>query len=247
MGDKVLTYKDHVLRTSDLDVLEGPCFLNDQVIGFYFSYLSSLSCQDDVAFVPPSVSFWLANCDVDSRKDAVEPLKLPSKRLVFFTVNDSDDLDGGESGTHWSTLIYDRSKNIFLHLDSMQGMNHDHAFKLFDSVKEYMGKSHVPVQPILKGGKKQQKKKDATEPAIKTANMEPLFEEFDVPQQTNGYDCGIYVLAIAKAICEFNLSGKNDNQADWLSFVQKHVDTSIEMTLRNEIMLLIEVLRKRNN
>ena len=104
MGDKeVLKYKDIVLRASDLDVLEGPCYLNDQIIGFYFSYLLSLCGRNDVLFVPPSVSFWLANCDVDSRKAAVEPLKFPSKRLVVFTVNDCDDLGGAERGTHWST------------------------------------------------------------------------------------------------------------------------------------------------
>lgn len=247
MGDKeVLKYKDIVLRASDLDVLEGPCYLNDQIIGFYFSYLSSLCGRNDVLFLPPSISFWLANCDGDSCKAAVEPLEFPSRRLVVFTVNDCDDLGGGESGTHWSILIYDRSKNSFLHLDTMEGVNHDHALKLYDSVKELMGKAPVPSTLMSSSLKAKAKKKNVARPASKCEPTiaEPLFEESNAPQQTNGYDCGLYVMAIAKAVCECYSSVKSGKDADWFSAVQRRVDTSVEMTFRNEVLELIEDLRK---
>jgi len=247
MGDKeVLKYKDIVLRASDLDVLGGPCYLNDQVIGFYFSYLSSLCGRNDVLFVPPSISFWLANCDADSREPAVEPLKFLSRRLVVFTVNDCDDLGGGESGTHWSILIYDRSKNSFLHLDTMEGVNYDHAFKLYNSVKEFMGKAPGQSTLISSSLKAKTKKKDLAKQVSKAEPTiaEPLFEEYNAPQQTNGYDCGLYVMAIAKAVCESYSSRNSGKDADWLSAVQRHVDTSVEMTFRNEVLELIEDLRK---
>ncbi|EEF40280.1 NEDD8-specific protease 1-like [Ricinus communis] len=110
MDDKeVVRYKDVVLKVSDLDVLRGPCFLNDQIIAFYFSYLYAFydSCTDDVLLVPPSVSFWLANSEEDRENliDFLEPLKLSTKRLVLFTVNDSTDFGGSEAGTHWSLLF----------------------------------------------------------------------------------------------------------------------------------------------
>ncbi|KAI8006085.1 NEDD8-specific protease 1 [Camellia lanceoleosa] len=86
-NEEVLTYKDIVLRRTDLDILEGPCYLNDQIIGFYFTYLSSLFTSQDVLLSLPSVSFWLANCqDVESAKDFVKPLKLSGKELEVFTV-----------------------------------------------------------------------------------------------------------------------------------------------------------------
>ncbi|KAJ8443056.1 hypothetical protein Cgig2_004261 [Carnegiea gigantea] len=241
-----LKYKDIVLRASDLDVLEGPCYLNDHIIGFYFSYLSSLCGRNDVLFVPPSVSFWLANCDVDSRKAAMEPLKFLSKRLVVFTVNDCDDLGGAESGTHWSTSVYDRCKNSFLHLDTMEGVNYDHAIKPYDSVKEFMGKAPVPSILTSSSLKAKTKEKDVAKQASKSEPTiaEPLFEESNVPQQTNGYDCGLYVMAIDKAVCECYSSGKSGKDADWFSAVQRHVDASVEMTFRNEVLELIEDLRK---
>ncbi|XP_057951925.1 NEDD8-specific protease 1-like [Malania oleifera] len=84
MGDEVvLSYKDVVLKKSDLELLEGPYYLNDQIIGLYFSYLSSLLDSQDILLVPPSVSFWLANCsDPESVKDFAEPLKFSCKNLV---------------------------------------------------------------------------------------------------------------------------------------------------------------------
>ena len=49
---EILTYKEVVLTGTDLHVLEGPCYLTDQIIAFYFSYLSALYDSDDVLLVP---------------------------------------------------------------------------------------------------------------------------------------------------------------------------------------------------
>ncbi|KAL7214236.1 hypothetical protein ACSBR1_026615 [Camellia fascicularis] len=96
-NEEVLTYKDIVLRRTDLDILE-----------FYFTYLSSLFTSQDVLLVPHSVSFWLANCqDVESAKDFVEPLKLSGKELVVFTVTIMMILVGvkvGHIGAYWCII-----------------------------------------------------------------------------------------------------------------------------------------------
>ena len=87
------------------------------------------------------MSFWLANFqDVESGKDFVEPLNLSRKRLVLFMFNDNADLDGGESGTHWSLLIYYPSPNSFAHRDSMEGVNNSYAMKLYEAVKGFYGR-----------------------------------------------------------------------------------------------------------
>ena len=160
MNDKeVLTYEDIVLRVSDSDILEGPYYLNDQIIAFYFGYLSSSCDSNDILLVPPSVSFWLANCKEEALKDIIEPLKLSSKKLVLFTVNDNDDLSGGDSGTHWSLLVYDRSSNTFSHHDSMEGVNNSHAMKLYEAVKGFMGPTAKPNTASSSTPKGRMKKK----------------------------------------------------------------------------------------
>uniref|UniRef100_A0A803LMI9 Ubiquitin-like protease family profile domain-containing protein n=1 Tax=Chenopodium quinoa TaxID=63459 RepID=A0A803LMI9_CHEQI len=68
-------------------------------------------------------------------EDFANSSNLSSKTLVLFPVNDNDE----SGGSHWSTLVYDMMKNLFMHYDSMQELNSFHAMKLYDAVKEYMG------------------------------------------------------------------------------------------------------------
>ena len=70
----ILSYNDVVLRRSDLDILSGPRFLNDRLIEFYFSYLTSCYPSPYISLVPPSIAFWIMNCpDTRSLRDFIEP------------------------------------------------------------------------------------------------------------------------------------------------------------------------------
>ncbi|KAJ0084264.1 hypothetical protein Patl1_30780 [Pistacia atlantica] len=139
--EKILSYNDVVLRQSDLGILSGPHFLNDRIIEFYFSYLSSCHSQD-ILLVPPSIAFWLMNCpDATSLKDFIEPLKLHEKKLVIFPVNDNDDVSIAEGGSHWSLLAYERNANVFVHHDSNHGMNKMRAKQLFKAVVGFIDDS----------------------------------------------------------------------------------------------------------
>ncbi|CAH9109339.1 unnamed protein product [Cuscuta epithymum] len=241
----VLSYKDVVLRGVDLHALQGPCYLTDQIIAFYFSYLSSLydPKEEDILLVHPSVSFFLAHSLDENLGDFMEPLKLSTKKLVLFPVNDCTDFDGGESGAHWSLVVYDRTKNSFSHLDSIAGANHLHALHIYKSLKGFMGPS-VATQPPQSMKNEEKKKPPASSSPAPIADAIPEFVEVPSPQQKNGYDCGIYVIAIARAICQWFSSPRNNNRdVDWVSFVQKHVDASVEITMRGEIIKLIQELR----
>uniref|UniRef100_A0A803KVQ7 Ubiquitin-like protease family profile domain-containing protein n=1 Tax=Chenopodium quinoa TaxID=63459 RepID=A0A803KVQ7_CHEQI len=220
MGDKeVLKYMDVVLRDSDLDTLRGPCFLNDQIIAFYFSYLFSSSKSDDILLVKPSISVFLAKCEDDkSVEEFAQSCRLSSKRLVLFAINDNDDY----GGSHWSILVYDRTKNSFLHYDCMEGVNNFHAMKLYDAVKEFMGP----------GGESVSKPLGAAKPESVAVTTPAVFIECKTPQQSNGYDCGLYVLAIARAICQRCSHG--NNKGDVISVIEKHVDDSVEINMRSE-------------
>ncbi|KAE8731585.1 NEDD8-specific protease 1 [Hibiscus syriacus] len=131
----ILGYNDVVLRRSDLEILGGPYYLNDRIIEFYFSLLSSSHPSQDILLVSPMIAFWITNCpDVDGLNDFLEPLKLPVKNLVLFPVNINDDVSLAEGGSHWSLLAHYRSANVFVHHDSSQQMNKRHAMKLYKSV-----------------------------------------------------------------------------------------------------------------
>ncbi|PWA97204.1 cysteine proteinases superfamily protein [Artemisia annua] len=109
----ILRYNDAVLRQSDLVTLEGPKWLNDRIIEFYFSYLSSFYPSEHILLVPPAITYWIMNCpDTNSLQDFLKSLNLPSKKLIIFPVNDSDDVSRAEGGNHWSLLAYEKTDII---------------------------------------------------------------------------------------------------------------------------------------
>ncbi|KAL3616406.1 hypothetical protein CASFOL_039796 [Castilleja foliolosa] len=213
-SDKILSYNDVVLRRSDLGILSGPYFLNDRIIEFYFSHLATLHPRDDILLVPPSIAFWIKECpDIASLKDFVDPLHLPKKDLIIFPINDNDDVERAEGGTHWSLLVFERNANLFVHHDSSDGFNSAHARRVYRAVVSYTG---------CEAGYK---------------------EWYETPRQTNGYDCGLYVLAIARVICEWYASvGNEDKEGLWFAGVKEKVKPSRVAEMRSEILELVQRL-----
>ncbi|XVF19519.1 hypothetical protein REPUB_Repub11eG0117700 [Reevesia pubescens] len=217
--EKILSYNDVVLRRSDLEILSGPYYLNDRIIEFYFSLLSSSHPSHDILLVPPSIAFWIANCpDADGLQDFLEPLNLPDKKLVIFPVNNNDDVGVAEGGSHWSLLAYYTSANVFVHHDSNGQMNKRYAMRLFKSVIGYIGGSS-------------------------SACNAKYLECISTPQQVNGYDCGLYVTATARTICCWHESSENKDATDlWFSAVKQQVTPSVVSEMRKEILGLIKDL-----
>ncbi|PWA18842.1 hypothetical protein CCH79_00004864 [Gambusia affinis] len=87
MDPVVLSYQDSLLRRSDVSLLEGPYWLNDQVIGFAFEYFANERFRvlgDAAIFISPEVTQFIkcASCP-DELALFLEPLDLPSRRWVF--------------------------------------------------------------------------------------------------------------------------------------------------------------------
>ncbi|KAK9280179.1 hypothetical protein L1049_013866 [Liquidambar formosana] len=211
--EKILSYNDVVLRRSDLDILSGPHFLNDRIIEFYFSVLTSCYPSQDILLVPPSIAFWITNCpDIESIKDFLEPLNLSGKKLVIFPVNNNVDVNQAEGGSHWSLLAFERNTNVFVHHDSFGGVNGRHARRLYKTVVGFMG----------------------------TSSNGDYLECSSSPQQVNGYDCGLYVTAIARTICSWQANGESKDKDDlWFSAVKEQVTPFAVSEMRNEILGLI--------
>ncbi|RWW41664.1 hypothetical protein BHE74_00052840 [Ensete ventricosum] len=194
--EKILSYLDVVMRRSDLGILRGPHYLNDRIIEFCFAHLASLSPSPRALLLPPSISFWLANCpDPQSLRQSADPLRLADRNLVLFPVNSNLD---------------------FVHHDSCRGVNRCHAERLFHAVGGFVD--------------------DGGEP--------PRFVEGFTPQQTNGYDCGLFVMAIAKVVYDWYVarSGCADGEDGWFAALKEEVNADAVDMLRDKVLRLILTL-----
>ncbi|XP_026448611.1 NEDD8-specific protease 1-like isoform X1 [Papaver somniferum] len=213
-NDTILSYNNVVLRRSDLEI-SGEVFLNDAIIQFYFSYLQSGSSSQDVLLLPPSISFLIMNYPhSENLKDIVEPLKLREKKVVIFAINNNTNVEA-EGGSHWSLLAYEKNSEVFVHHDSMGTSNKMYAEKLYRAVVGFMGECKSDSSKIR------------------------LLECPCTPQQKNGFDCGLYVTAITKVIC--NWYKKGDSSGLWYSEVMKLTPEMVSH-MRSDIPMLIQEL-----
>ncbi|KAK3013958.1 hypothetical protein RJ639_008704 [Escallonia herrerae] len=220
-----------------------------RVLEYKDTYLASSFDCDDILLVPPSLSFWLTHTqDLDNQ--SVAAMDFCSKKVIIFSVNDNEDFGRGDDGSHWSLLVYDRSMNAFVHHDSMEGANNLHAVKLYEAVKPFVGRAAVASAKPKSSSSRARNNKKKKEPAANkskpsaASTAPPAFiESSSTPQQMNGYDCGLYVIAIARIICQWHTSNSKKKAENWFPALQKHVNASVELTLRDEVMKLIEDLR----
>lgn len=225
----VLSHGDVVLTRSDLSILRGPCFINDRIIAFYFAHLSAgLHHGDDgdLLLLPPSIPYLLSNLpDPASVAAVAEPLRIASRRLVLLPVNDNPDASVPEGGSHWTLLVLDNTTSPsaprFVHHDSFPGApNLPVATRLADALR-----------PLLLAN--DSRRSEMTVPLV----------EGPTPKQPNGYDCGVYVMAIARAICGW---WKNDHDpcrgGDWYEVVKREVDAGSVKAMRGDLLQLINNL-----
>ncbi|XP_014238385.1 sentrin-specific protease 8-like [Trichogramma pretiosum] len=118
----VVSYHDCILRKEDIHLLEGPHWLNDAVIGFYFEYLGQKYRYSRLLFVSPELTQLLKLTDSSEYSVFLQPLEATYKDYLFFPLNDcSSRLSSG--GSHWSLLVFSRSDKTCFHFDSSKGMN----------------------------------------------------------------------------------------------------------------------------
>eukprot|EP00955_Chlamydomonas_euryale_P111693 366083-Chlamydomonas_euryale.AAC.19 len=104
----------------------------------------------------------------------LEPLAVRQKELVMFAVNDNTDVEAAGGGSHWTLLLYSRSASSFRHYDSQSNRSsRAAATKLYRAVHK----------------------------ALAAGRDCPLVHVEEMPQQQNGYDCGVYVLMVTDSLC----------------------------------------------
>lgn len=192
--------EDSIVRESDLKLLEGPHWLNDRVIGFYFEYLhqEKFDLSSRIVFISPEVSQFLKLASPIEIPVFLDPLHLEEKETVLMAVNNASDPDQ-PGGSHWSLLVFTRQAMAFYHLDSSPGLNESDGRRLAFKVHEFLVKKTEQRFPLL-------------------------FTDVPVLKQGNGYDCGVHVLNNAEhATRHFMVYGSADGASleDPASFKNK--------------------------
>lgn len=206
----VLNYHDSLLRQSDIDLLKGPCWLNDTIISFYFEYLEidRFKRNPSLLFVPPQVTQCIKMAPMSELDVFLGPLGSNKRDFIFFALNNNEETEYA-GGSHWSLLAFSRPERIFLHFDSSRGTNQDQAMDMGHKLIHYFGISN------------------------KGRVSEPL-----CLQQTNSYDCGIYVLCYAEHIAGHALRSGEIERCPSL-------EKSEVRQKRDEILHIVDFLRHR--
>ncbi|XP_052780849.1 sentrin-specific protease 8-like [Mya arenaria] len=172
----VLNFNDSLLHKSDVDLLIGPHWINDQLLNFCFEYYEKEQFShsaDKLALLNADVVQFVKLAQDNDIGNFLAPLNLPSKQFVFLPVNDNQVVNQ-TGGNHWSLLVYIRNKQEFRHYDSLEGRNQEIARTLA-----------YKIQPYVQAPR---------------GRMKVL--EVESPRQTNGYDCGMFVIAVAEHLCK---------------------------------------------
>ncbi|KAL4458549.1 hypothetical protein ABPG75_013414 [Micractinium tetrahymenae] len=177
MEDKILDYGDVLLRRQDALLLLDQNWLNDQVIGFFFEYLAREAfpgLAPRLLLIPGSAAYLLACLGANGGGAAVvlEPHGFPARtQLALFAVNNNPDATAAGGGSHWSLLAWSAADGAFRHYDSMAGSNVGAARRVADAAAAALpGRARARVL------------------------------EQRGPQQQNAFDCGVYVLALARLL-----------------------------------------------
>lgn len=205
-GDVVLSFYNSCLLKSDLRLLDGPHWLNDAIIAFYFEYLENVTYKEyseQLALLNPCCTKLIKfskDCDV---KEIIQCLSLQKKNYIFNAINDGT-ITGWNTGTHWSLLVFSRPNKTFYYYDSLRGYNSDHAHEVAKKLIPHLG---------------------LRDPAD--------FLQQECPQQSNGFDCGLHIIANVDILMKHFLLGY---PSEWYS----HLDSE---TKRAELKALIYSLK----
>uniref|UniRef100_A0A0E0MIR4 DNA-directed RNA polymerase n=1 Tax=Oryza punctata TaxID=4537 RepID=A0A0E0MIR4_ORYPU len=203
------------LCMDDLNSLNEGEYINDAVIDYAFADFSvSFTGEGNgLLLVTSTVSHLIGNLshDNNSLRMIEDLLNLTtSRQLILFPVNNNTDHSVSDGGNHWSLLIYDNITQ-----DSPRLVHHDSLGSRNLSPAHRLADA---LQPVLPDG--------------------TTFVEGATPLQKNGYDCGVFVIAVARSVCQWwNLGEPHE---DWSYSVTSDVSSDSVTDLRAMLRQKVE-------
>jgi Ulp1 family protease len=148
----------------------------------------------NVLLMDPAIVFWLSLVDsAECVEEAVRELNLNEHELILCPINDGSGTSRADSGTHWSLLVCWPQ-----HTASVTGCKF--AFRYYDSLAGLDAKKSTNFQrAVLLAQRLTGNMSDAQGVTVIAG---------DCAQQTNSYDCGMYVLQFSEIVVgDFLASG----------------------------------------
>lgn len=218
----VLSYHNSLLHSSDVQLLRGPFWINDQIISFYLEYLEHerfAAHIDRLLFVSPEVTQCMKLVPREEIGIFLDPLGATTKQFIFFPINDHQ-LDSA-GGCHWSLLVFSRPDHRFYAIDSFADSNRSATMRFANHIHHSLGLS-------------------ATTSA--TSSSTPPVVKLQCAQQTNGYDCGLHVLWNVTALAKYAVQSGTLRSLESGRSVNEMIGDagSAVGNMRNEILELIE-------
>lgn len=121
-------------------------------------------------------------------------LKLDEFDIIFVPVNDNPDVTVAGGGSHWSLLVYSKSTECFYYFDSLGEYNYETATDLKTKIEVGLKHGLIPIKSVK------------------------------CSQQTNGYDCGVYVLKFMELIFNSFKENKQMEETDFLSVKESDIN-----------------------
>lgn len=186
---------------TDLLSLTAKKWINDGAIEKIFRiFEKTFGNNDKILLLPQCVSTILLR-----DKHAAKKLALNTYSLVFIPLNDAQMYPhGSDGGLHFSLLVLDNTqegKHMFRHYDTLGTVNWTVAKAVAKSIKDVL-------------------------PALAKAEL----YDANVPLQQDTYNCGVYVLAITEAICQWFVENqKSAHKSRYDSFVMDSIKNPLEV------------------
>ncbi|KAL1930671.1 hypothetical protein VTP01DRAFT_10833 [Rhizomucor pusillus] len=213
----ILHFHDVMIRQHDFDTLADNVWLNDTIIEFHMEYLERIACTSNahILLLRPGIVQLILHLQDPTYLASALPPHLDRYRYIFIPVNDSQP-QAGYSGSHWSLLVFCRPNLTFYYYDTLHGTN-QHVARL----------TAGRMVPLLR------------------LTRQTIFKPVPTPQQDNGADCGVYVIAITDNLVQRLMStlGHQNVNLERLFYVTAG-DLPPMRKVRKELRKRIEKLSK---
>lgn len=251
-NELVVNYNDAVIYGKDLGLLESnTAWLNDACIHYQLARLQQTHdpTAKSILFLDPAVVSFLMHQvqDEDEMREFTAGYhNFESTKLIFVPINDNMGSQNWQTpglGSHWSLLLVlllpvlpshasveETKTPLFFHFDSVTGSNQKAADAVATKMYQALEMTHIEharVHPSVQ--------RDLEQTTIQV-QVQPCAS----PQQRNGYDCGMHVLANAQDLAD-------GTDADLIGSMTNTpvigLAGMLEQRLTNRSLLLAERLR----
>ncbi|KAI0176161.1 cysteine proteinase [Hypoxylon sp. FL1284] len=192
-----LSYHDISLTWNDIKALEDD-WLTDANISFWEEFMEQEVLtkypQAKIVLLRPTMTILMMSVKDNAMvRDALPDLR--DVTHIFLPINDANNLNQAESGSHWSLLLVSILDGVAFHYDSLNGANNKEAWEATSRLASVLGKE------------------------LRFHYLR------DTPQQENSSDCGVFVCITMRHLLVKRLLSVNAGQKISMSMAGKAIDS----------------------